>query len=150
MKIGEILNFKIPAPGRGLKTYEIFGLNKGRSRELKNILDKMNKEGLKPITDIMAKIPKSPNKSHVDMIQNAIDQIIPWTAPRRFIELMAELDVRNINEANYIVMSFTLEMFNRIATNQNHAVDLNNILKLAEKTPVPVSEAGTEKKGSTT
>lgn len=129
MKIKELLKLTIPPPGRGLKSYEIFGIKKDRSIQLKKLLAKETTRQMKPVTDLIAKLPKKPSEENRQLLADALDGIIAWTAPRKFIEVMAEIEVKNLNEANFVVFAFTMELFNRIQTNQSMAVEINNQIK---------------------
>ena len=129
MKIKEILKMTIPEPGKGLTSAQIFGIEKRRSLELKKALDAIYHSEQEPLRKKLKALPKNPSEKHKPIIQEALDIAIKFTAPRRYLEIMAELEVETLAEANYIIHNFTIEMFNRISANQNLAVDLNTKLQ---------------------
>lgn len=129
MKLKELLKLSIPEPGKGLTSAQLFGIEKRRSIELKNALDKMYRSEQEPLRKMLKALPKHPTEKHKAEIQEALDIAIKFTAPRKYLEIMAELEVETLAEANYIIHNFTIEMFNRISANQNLAVDLNTKLQ---------------------
>lgn len=135
MKIKQVLNWTIPAPGSGLKDYDIFKIKKGRALELKKLCDKKTRERMKPVTDKISALPKKATDENKSQIQEAMNGIIKWTAPRPFIETLAEVEVNNVNEANFLTFAYVFDMFNRMQTNQSMAVELNNMLKTLQPKP---------------
>lgn len=138
--VKEFLNLTFPPEGNGLRTYEIFGISKPRSIELKNILDKINRKAMAPALEAVNALPNKLTEKDRARVQSALDGVVAWTAPRPFLtKVLAECPVRDENEAAYVVFAFTFEMFNRIQTNQNYAVEVNNrLLSIREdKKPEP-------------
>lgn len=132
MKVKQILGITIPPAGNGLKSYDLFGIKKSRSIEIKKLLDKKNREFMKPVTDLINKLPKKATEENRAQIQEAMDGIVKWTAPRPFIETVLDIELKDVRECNYAVFAFTLEMFGRMQTNQNMAAELHNMLKTLE------------------
>lgn len=135
MKIKELLKMTIPEPGKGLTSAQIFGIEKRRALDLKKALDAIYLSEQAPIRKKLKALPKNPVERHKPQFQEVLDMVIKFTAPRKYLEIMAELEVQTLAEANFIVHSFTIEMFNRISTNQNLAVEINTKL-LAIKPPL--------------